>query len=62
MRPVRRDAPVQVWLSNRERRRWLRAAAGEDRTLAELVREAVRERLARSQAERARSWNAHSER
>jgi hypothetical protein len=41
---------VQVWLSARERERWLRAAAREDRTLAELVREAVRDRLARRRA------------
>jgi hypothetical protein len=41
-----KDALVQVRLNRRERNRWAEGAAREDLTLAELVREAVRLRLA----------------
>jgi hypothetical protein len=46
MTHVTKPVLVQVRVARRERSRWAEAAAREDLTLSELVREAVRGRLA----------------
>jgi len=47
---VRRDAAVQVRVGRRELERWREAAASAELTVSELVRDAVRARLAQRRA------------
>jgi hypothetical protein len=46
MMRIAKDVLVQIRVNRRERARWAKAAAREDMTTAELVREAVRVRIA----------------
>lgn len=45
---LRRDCLVQVHVTRAERARWRRIAEKEERTLAEVVRDAMRARLAQA--------------
>lgn len=46
MAHIKKDCLVQVAVTRRERERWIAAASRADMTVSELVREAVRARLA----------------